>query len=239
MVRLALLLMALLFLAPRPGLTADEARTALSSADLRQLFEYLLVRDGFLPQGEVEVSNFSASPDSLPLPAGELDFRTLSQSEAKQLGRQSMVVEVLVDGQSQGRVALRGDLTRHGEVVTACQPLERNRILGQDDLCLVRRNLTMLGPELVTDPSLAVGKELKTSLQAGAVLYARSLKQPTLVKRGEVVTIVAGSDSLRITVPGRVMNAAALGERVRVKNMMSRREVEAKVVGPGLVVSEM
>ena len=237
--RVILILLALVWAvlaAAGPACGSGEAGP-VARAELKQFFSER-VKSGLSlpPGGEVEIVNFATFPEPLVLPGGERTFKVVSRSQAGQFGRQTLVVMALVNGEEQGQVRLSGDLVLYGQALAATRPLERNTVLTAGDVSKARRNLSALGPDVVTDPALAVGKELTTSLQPGAAIYGRFLKEPALVKRGDIVTILALTDSLRVSVPGRALDQAGKGEQVRVKNLMSRREVYAKVLAPDLVL---
>jgi flagella basal body P-ring formation protein FlgA len=51
-----------------------------------------------------------------------------------------------------------------------------------------------------------------------------------VVDRGDLVTILAESAGVRLTVPGRVMEPGYKNEPVAVENTMSRKKVYATVV---------
>lgn len=210
----------------------------LGTDELQKVFLDLTASNSSLAKGDLEVSNFTATPAAIDLPAGALDFQLISGNQAKALGQQVIVTDVLVDGVVQGRIKLSGDLALFGEVVCTSRTLPRHSIIRAENLKRVRRNLTVLGPDLITDEAQAIGKEVKTTLQAGAILYNNILKEPEMVKRGDIVSILAATDFITITVPGRVQKAGAKGDLVKVKNLMSRREIFAKVVGPGTVQAE-
>ncbi|MCX5865304.1 MAG: flagellar basal body P-ring formation chaperone FlgA, partial [Deltaproteobacteria bacterium] len=101
-----------------------------------------------------------------------------------------------------------------------------------------RQDISMLDAGLIQDPKQAIGQKLKVSLPAGAILYAQSIDAPPLVNRGERVTIMAKSQAIQITAHGEARNSGALGEMIRVKNLTSRREIQARVLSPGVVETE-
>jgi len=215
------------------------ATTTLEATELKTIFTDLVTRNSALPPGDIEISHFSANPESLRLPPGIQDVQIVSQNKTKPLGRQTIVADILVDGALQERVSLSGDVELYGEVVCAKKTLARRAIIEASDLEVVRRNLGSLGPELVDDPAKAIGMELNATMQPGAVLYNRFLKSPETVKRGDIVSIQAANGALSISVPGRVQTAGAKGDLIKVKNLMSRREVFARVVGPETVQVEL
>lgn len=207
----------------------------LGTDELRQVFVDLTATNSALPKTDLEVSNFTATPAAIDLPTGALDFQIISGNTAKALGQQVIVTDVLVDGVVQGRLKLSGDLALFGEVICATSALPRHSIIRAENLKRVRRNLTGLGPDLVTDEAQALGKEVKTTLRAGAILYGKILKEPEIVKRGDIVSILSKTDFITVSVPGRVQKAGAKGDLVKVKNLMSRREIFAEILDPNTV----
>jgi flagella basal body P-ring formation protein FlgA len=130
---------------------------------------------------------------------------------------------------------MSGNLQLYGEVLCTTRRIKRHTILAENDIRVIRRNISMLDPDFIKSTKMAVGFRLKYSIRAGAVLFSHQLEAPPLVKRGDMVTIQAKSDKIRVTVPGEVRNPGAMGELVRVKNLMSRKEILAKVLDSGTV----
>lgn len=240
MKRLLILTLSLLSLGLAQGSAAGAEGDvrAVGQAELQDIFLDLATSGTALPRADLELTRFNVEPETIRLPTGALEARLLSGRQAKPLGQQVLVADLLVDGVAQGRVKLSGDLALFGEVICLASSLPRHTRIEAGHLQRVRRNLTMLGTDLVREESAAIGKELKTTLQAGAILYGNLLQAPEMVKRNDVVSILAASDSLLVSVPGRVQSAGALGELIKVKNLMSRKEVVAKVLGPGAVQAQ-
>lgn len=236
---LAAFLAVVALLPPGPTGATNGMTVLLGQAELEQAFAELVRGRSSLPPGDLTISHFTATPESIGVPPGPREFRVVSRGQVKGLGKQTMVTDILVNGETSGRVTMSGDLALQGYVVCATRTLARRSIIAAGDLERVRRDLTMLGPDLVTDPSQVIGKELSTTLQPGAPLYGRFIKEPEMVKRGDIVSILASTDLLTITVPGQIKSAGAKGDRVKVKNLMSRREICAKVIGPKTVQAEL
>lgn len=220
----------LLALATTVNGAAQVEHATLDQADFKAAFTEFITRGPGFTADNIDIDNFSCTPCPLQVLSGVVEYVISSQTGGAKLGRTTITTEVLVDGVSQGRVKMSGDLHLYGEVVSAAQSLQRHTILAPDHLVTTRRDLTMLGPDLVTSVDLAIGSELKTTLRPGAVLYKRFIKRPTLVKRGDVVSILAQTNQLTVRVPGRVESPGAKDDLVRVKNLMSRKEIYARVI---------
>ncbi len=196
---------------------------------LEEIFAQIVTENAPWPPEDLQIEGFQARPDGLRVPAGEVAYRVLNQVHANHLGKKTLSLAILVDGHEAGRVKMSGDLQLYGDVVCATRQLGRRSVIADEDLKLVRRNISMLGNDLVASPEEAIGMQTTGTIRAGGVLYSHQLEPPILVQRGDLVTILVQSERVRLTVPGEVRNPGALGELVRVKNLMSRKEVFARV----------
>ena len=217
-------------LAPTLSVGAQTKKITLGQKDLEKAFSELVTRNKVLADKDVEIRKFSCDSCPLLVTPGLIDYLIISQSRSNQQGSKTITADVLVDGITQGRVTMSGDVHLFGDVVCAAQALQRHQIIQDDDLVTIRRDVSMLGPGYLQSADLAVGSELKTTLRTGAILYKRFLKKPNIVRRGDVVSIMAQTDQLTIRVPGRIESDGALGDIIRVKNLMSRKEIYARVV---------
>jgi len=234
-----LFLMAVLFClaCPSPGQTA-EAVAPPNLAALENIFQEVVLKDSPWPREDLKITNFSVRPLAMTLPVGAFDYRITQKPNDSRPGRKNVTAAILQEGKEQGQVKMSGDLQLFGTVVSTTKRLNRHDILGNEDLVAKRQDISLLDNGLVQDPKQAVGQKLKISLPAGAILYTQAIDAPPLVNRGERVTIMAKSQALEITVPGEARNSGALGEIVRVKNLTSRREIQARVTGAGIVEAE-
>jgi len=220
-----------------PGQAADTISPPELAA-LKNIFNEAVLKDSPWPREDVLIDNFSVRPLTMTLPAGAFDYRITQKPSDVRPGKKNVTAAILQEGVEQGQVKMSGDLRLFGTVVSTIKRLNRNDIITDDDITAKRQDISLLDGGLVQDPKQAVGQKLKLSLPAGAILYAQALDAPTLVNRGERVTIMAKSKAIKITAPGEARNSGALGEMVRVKNLMSRREIHARVTGVGIVEAQ-
>jgi flagella basal body P-ring formation protein FlgA len=217
--------------AQNPGLT-------LGQEEFTRIFREMASQGAPWPAEDLVARGVNAQPATLTLSSREYTIALLNQPAAR-LGKNSLTVAILVAGKEEGRVRLNGDLLLYGNVVCTTRKLDRHQRLAASDLTVVRREIGSLDPAFLHRPEEAVGRQPKSSLQAGAILYRHQLDTPLLVKRGERVTIMAQSGEVMVTVPGQARDNGAAGERIRVKNLMSRKEISARVVDNSLVETEL
>ncbi|HUJ88812.1 MAG TPA: flagellar basal body P-ring formation chaperone FlgA [Syntrophorhabdales bacterium] len=80
-----------------------------------------------------------------------------------------------------------------------------------------------------------VGKVLKKDVAPGTVLTTLLIESPEVIHRGEMVTIVGENTQLLVRTKGKAEEPGRMGERIRVKNLSSDREVVGRVAGNGTV----
>ncbi len=235
--RLSMVAVLLSLACPLPGQTADRIATS-DLAALENIFSEVVLKDSPWPREDVQIANFSVRPLAMALPTGGFDYRITQKPNDSRPGKKNVSAAILKDGKEQGQVKMSGDLQLFGTVLSTTKRLNRNDILGTEDIAVKRQNISMLDAGLIQDPKQAIGQKLKVSLPAGAILYSQTIDAPPLVNRGERVTIMAKSQAIQITAPGEARNSGALGEMVRVKNLTSRREIQARVLSAGVVEAE-
>jgi flagella basal body P-ring formation protein FlgA len=83
-----------------------------------------------------------------------------------------------------------------------------------------------------------VGKVLKRDVPANTLVTDQILEDRIVLKRGDMVTIIAESDKLVVRAKGKTVDKGRMGDVIRVKNIASGKEVMAKVVSSSSVKVE-
>ena len=120
-------------------------------------------------------------------------------------------------------------------MVCASRNLKGGEIIEEDDLCLARKNISHLSSKVLTDTGKAVGLMVKHTIRKETCIKEWMLGKPLIVERGDMITILAESGNLRVTVPGRVLVKGHMGELIRVQNSMSKKVVYARVINNSTV----
>jgi flagella basal body P-ring formation protein FlgA len=91
-------------------------------------------------------------------------------------------------------------------------------------------DLTELPVGVMTDADDIIGKRARRNIDAGDILRPDLIEMPPLVKRGDMVVIVAESRGIKVTATGEVKSDGLRGERVKVVNLDSNKHFTARVV---------
>jgi len=183
------------------------------------------------PQVEIEIS-VGRLDERLRLPVCGSPLETELAPGARMIGPVAVGVRCTAPGWSLF-VPARVSVNRPVVVMTVSRA--RGATLRETDLALERRDLGTLRAGYLTDPAELVGMQLRRPLRARAVLHAELAEAPELVSRGERVVLEAAGGGIAVQVEGEALAGGALGQRVRVRNLATRRIVEGKVAGSGLV----
>ena len=172
---------------------------------------------------------------NLPVPSGKISFRLFQRGQRKFEGYVSVVAVVKVNDVVRNKVKISGWVDIFKYVVCASRDIERGEKISEDDLYMVKRNLSHLSSKILTDKNEIIGLIAKHNIKADTSIKEWMIEKAPVVVRGDVVTIMAESGDLLVTVPGKVLMNGFSGDLVKVQNLMSKKEIIAKVVNHSTV----
>lgn len=137
--------------------------------------------------------------------------------------------EVRCDGTQPWRLYLPVRVTSTRPVVVASRALARDTVLAPGDVRLAESALASVPAGALHETGLAVGRVLRRPADEGQALTASLLEAPTLVRRGQQVTVEAQAGGLQVRMEGVARGEGALGDIIEVENGTSGRIVQAVV----------
>jgi flagellar basal body P-ring formation protein FlgA len=121
------------------------------------------------------------------------------------------------------------------ELPVAVARMAAGSVLRAEDIQIARVHTSLVRTEVVRRSADAVGMQVKRQLTAGRPLAVSELARPAMVQKGAQVMLLLDSPGISLTAQGQALESAAIGERIRVLNPVSRAVVEAEVIGPDRV----
>jgi flagella basal body P-ring formation protein FlgA len=115
-------------------------------------------------------------------------------------------------------------------VVITKKPLGRHKPITEDDITVLKMDLAKVPSGVITDPDAVLGKRTSRAIGSKTVLRTDLVEFPPLVRRGDVVEIVAETQGFKVTALGQVKKKGALGERIPVMNFESKKVLYARVM---------
>ena len=83
------------------------------------------------------------------------------------------------------------------------------------------------------DPEQVIGKMARAPLRAGAAVSARDLVSPKVIRRDEMVSVDFSAEGVTLSLIGKSMGDAAVGDPVEVMNTSSKKIIQAVASAPG------
>ena len=190
------------------------------------------------PKGTVRTEFFSQISD-VGLPAKDITYRVVSIRDEDFIGYSNFTIRFYNEEVFLKEKTVRVKLEVLRDMVVSTGYLARDTNISKDDVTLVKRWFDRISPGVVTDINDVLGKRLRTSIkQPNTIITRNMLREPVMVKRGNLVRIVLEKGPLRITTMGLSKQNGAFGDIIKVKNISSKNVIYARVMGNSLVQVE-
>ncbi|WP_372784911.1 flagellar basal body P-ring formation chaperone FlgA [Phenylobacterium sp.] len=145
-------------------------------------------------------------------------------------GLRTIVVHAGLVGGGASAPGARGNV----EVLTYARSLSAGEIVQPSDL--VWAKAAAAPSDAPSDADAIIGQMAKRPVRAGSVVQARDVGAAQVIKKGDLVTVTYQAEGIALSLQGKAMGAAGVGEALSVENTVSKKVVQAMVTGPGQAV---
>jgi flagella basal body P-ring formation protein FlgA len=121
------------------------------------------------------------------------------------------------------------------KIAVATNSLPRGSIIQSSDITMELRDISRLHRGFIEEAKSVVGKKLRQQIRKNQVITPSRLVAPLTVKRNNRVLIRASNRAIQVSMAGKALQNGSLGQIIRVKNESSNKEVDARVIAPGIV----
>ena len=182
-----------------------------------------LVIDG----GDVEF----ALPTNIPASVGvrNLQFDPTSQ-------RFAAVLVVPADGPTAQQRQVSGSVYETIEIPVFNRAMGAGMTVQEGDLQWISVRTDRLIGNVITDARQLVGMTTKRPLRTGQMLRGSDLVMTPAVRKNSLVTLALTSGPMNLTVTGKALEDAAIGQPIRVVNINSKKELTGIVQDPSTIV---
>lgn len=116
-------------------------------------------------------------------------------------------------------------------VLVAKTALIKGKQVKIDDIYQAELDTQKLKQGYFTDKNELIGQVCKHDIAPDTPFTPYNIELAKLIHKGEKVTMVASDDYLTVSMDGVALDEGVLGEMIKVKNLSSKRVVEAQVTG--------
>ncbi len=169
----------------------------------------------------------------LKLPLCSTPLQVFTQTDTLKAGRNSIGVRCL--SKKKWIIFTGAQIRSYREVLVLTHPMRRGEIITENDLAYEKRDVSRLHQGYILNPEQIINKQAKRNISAGIAITRHYFTEPKLIKRGEIVNIQAKLPNCHISMAGIAMMDGRKGQYIRVKNIKSKRIIQATVEKPGQV----
>ena len=164
------------------------------------------------------------------LPPGKVSLQVTAPKHTDWLGAVPFQVQLLVDGQAVKRTTVSAYIEVWQEVVLAAKPLGRNQPITREDLQVENMNMARVPTNAILSVDQVLGRRANRAIAINSILRVDQVDLPPVVRKGDVVQVLAESAQLKITTQAVAQENGGLGERIQVMNVASKKNVHARII---------
>ena len=227
------------------GRADDDRWTAARLINVATSYARRVIAAGGDTLGETRAQ--ARAPDTaLELAVAPLDTRLAlprcSEQPALRLEVQNMdtgrvLVSVHCSTPTDWTVPIGLTVQSESDVYVLTRPIGSGETLDTTALRIERRKWPGLPDAVPRPPATLDGVVTRRALAAGDVLRRHDLVQRPLIKRGDLVTLIARATGLEVRSEAIALADARPGETVRLRHPVSGRALQGRASGPGVALA--
>lgn len=167
---------------------------------------------------------------TISLPPGKVALRVSAPKHTDWLGAIPFSVGVAVNGQRKTGLTVPVNIEVWSDVIMTTKPLGRFEPIDRDDLQIKKMDLARVPSNALVNVDDVIGKRANRNIAANCILRNDHVEMPPLIKRGDLVEVVAESPMLKISVKAMAKENGRQGDRIKVVNLRSKKTLYALVV---------
>ena len=143
--------------------------------------------------------------------------------------------EIFADGRPAGKTKLFGRYFVITEIWVPAKDLDKGAVIKAEDLKQIAIRANRLRNDTVTAKEDLVGRQTVRAIKAEKPITSRDIREEIVIKRNQEVTAVYQYKGLQITSKLEAQEDGARGQRIKLLNTKSGKEVIGKVIDKNTV----
>ena len=180
-------------------------------------------------KGEIYVESIRIEPKSVIIPKNT-PYKAIFMAKPK-IGSNLLVLEFKKDDTLE-RIKILGYVEAKVPVIVLKRPVLNKSILNEEDIEIELKPLSRLPQDVILDKDAALGKQVRMSLNAGTILRYSHIERPIIIKRNQMVYIIAKGKNFIVKAKGLALQEGREGASIKVKNVSSKKILWGKVISP-------
>ncbi len=170
------------------------------------------------------------------LPDGLLEYEIVAPQQWEGWGNASIAVIARLGEKIVRNIPARVEVEAMAEMVVATRQIDHGTVVSTGDVVLKKMDVALTQGRYLGKIQDVVGKKTRSTVRANIPFKAEMLEKIPMIKSGQLVTIVAENDLMRVTLTGKAKSAGGEGDSIMVQNTSSLKEFPARIVDANTVM---
>jgi flagella basal body P-ring formation protein FlgA len=201
----------------------------LEPAEMARILENHLQKMIQNPNRKVAIGEFR-NYDKVIVPRENLSCQVIVPEKAIQGGNIAGMMVFFAKGQEIKKIRISARVDIYADIIVARHFLKKYQEIQVGDIQIANKNIAVLPPDFVTEEKEALGKRTTLSVNNQEVLRLSMLETPPIVNRGDRVILLIENDQFKITTQGEAKEIGRKGDRIKLVNISSKKEVYGTIL---------
>ena len=168
--------------------------------------------------------------EGIMLPPGPFSCEVLLSEQAHRVGNIAATLLFLMNGREVRKARLSARVEIYADIIVAKHYLRRHHEIQEGDIQQVNKNISLLPQDVITEFKDVLGKRTLISVNSEEPLRVGIVEVPPIIKKGDRVILLVENPLFKITALGEAKEEGRRGDRVKLVNLSSKKEVYGRVL---------
>jgi flagella basal body P-ring formation protein FlgA len=206
----------------------------LESAEMARILENHLQKMIQNPNRKVTIREFRGY-EQVIVPRKDFSCQVQVTEKAIQGGNISGMMVFFARGQEIRKIRFSARVDIYADVIIARHFLKKHHEIQADDIQIANKNIAALPQDVITEEKEVLGKRTTLAINNQEALRLSMLEPPPMVNKGDRVILMIENDQFKITAVGEVREVGRKGDRIKLVNLSSKKEVYGRVLDANTV----
>jgi flagella basal body P-ring formation protein FlgA len=206
----------------------------LESAEMARILENHLQKVTQNPSRKVAIGEFRGY-EQVIVPRGGFSCQVQVPEKAIQGGNIAGMMVFSANGQEIRKIRFSARVDIYADVLVSRHFLKKHHEIQAGDIQIANKNIAFLPQDVITEEKEVQGKRTTLSINNQEVLRLSLLEPLPLVNKGDRVILLIENDQFKITAMGEVKEVGRKGDRIKLINLSSKKEVYGRVLDANTV----
>lgn len=202
---------------------------ALSKNEISSKVKKTIIENMPWPK-DMAVIDVYTSKEVTKIPDSKPDLKVEFPRNFNFLGTELVRVQILVNGMKVRTLWVKSNIKIYSDMVRAARPILRNEILNEKDLFIDKKLVSFVQTGIFNNVGEIAGMRAKRAVKKGAVILDSDIAIPAIIRRGNILNILAKKGLLTVSTKGKAMEKGFKGKIMKVENLSSKKVILAEVV---------